>query len=558
MSATYGQGMRATLSDGYREAVLWHDTAADGPAVAPTVRSAPPGRRRRRRQRVLRRWRPQSSWPAGDDRSPCSNAARSAPAPARATAAWCSPSSRTARTLAQRYGSSATRSTPRSRTRSTTSRRSSRRADRVRLRALRPAVPRPRRAERGGAASLAAEHDVDRQSRRVVDGRRAARRGRLRRAYPAGSGRRSQRRPAPGPLPRRARRRARCAAGASLHPHVEVTAVEPRRQAARVTTERRSCSTPPTCSSPSTPTPTAPRPGCAGGVLPMGSFIIATEPLDDRPRGDSAADPAHGVRHQEPPLLLAPRCRIGRMVFGGRKRLGARDRRRGRATTSMPGWCDVHPQLAGVRGRAGVGRRVALTVDRLPHCGRIDGAWYAAGCNGSGVALTTWLGHRMAAAICGEPLPVFAELPPPPRAAARAACPLAAGGVAVVPRPGSSADEGPRGGQPAESGRRSPRSPGAARSSRRVVLADLDDGAGRAAAAAPATTGSRRPRSTRPTAPPWPRAIGATAATPCSTPPTRASCCRSSAARSTPARPTSTWRCRSRSRIPTGHTSNQA
>ena len=56
------------------------------------------------------------------------------------------------------------------------------------------------------------------------------------------------------------------------------------------------------------------------------------------------------------------------------------------------------------------GGQVALTLDRLPHCGRIDGLWYATGCNGSGVALNTWLGHRMAAAIDGEPLPPFAEL----------------------------------------------------------------------------------------------------------------------------------------------------
>ena len=71
---------------------------------------------------------------------------------------------------------------------------------------------------------------------------------------------------------------------------------------------------------------------------------------------------------------------------------------------------DVHPQLAGVRVERAWGGYVALTIDRLPHCGRIDGLWYATGCNGSGVALNTWLGHRMAGALCGDPLPAFAEL----------------------------------------------------------------------------------------------------------------------------------------------------
>ena len=75
----------------------------------------------------------------------------------------------------------------------------------------------------------------------------------------------------------------------------------------------------------------------------------------------------------------------------------------------------VHPQLAGTPVERAWGGQVALTLDRLPHCGRIDGLWYATGCNGSGVALNTWLGHRMAAAIDGEPLPPFAELRAPRR-----------------------------------------------------------------------------------------------------------------------------------------------
>ena len=77
----------------------------------------------------------------------------------------------------------------------------------------------------------------------------------------------------------------------------------------------------------------------------------------------------------------------------------------------------VHPQLAGIPIDRAWGGHVAITIDRLPHCGRLDGLWYATGCNGSGVALNTWLGHRMAGAICGDPLPAFAELthrPDPP------------------------------------------------------------------------------------------------------------------------------------------------
>jgi glycine/D-amino acid oxidase-like deaminating enzyme len=44
--------------------------------------------------------------------------------------------------------------------------------------------------------------------------------------------------------------------------------------------------------------------------------------------------------------------------------------------------------------------------------GRIDGAWYATGCNGSGVALNTWMGMRIGRHLAGGgPPPAFAELP---------------------------------------------------------------------------------------------------------------------------------------------------
>ena len=61
-----------------------------------------------------------------------------------------------------------------------------------------------------------------------------------------------------------------------------------------------------------------------------------------------------------------------RMVFGGRAR--------SRATTVADArdvlyaeMLRIHPQLAGVPVTHAWGGNVAVTVDRLPHCGRIDG-----------------------------------------------------------------------------------------------------------------------------------------------------------------------------------------
>ena len=65
----------------------------------------------------------------------------------------------------------------------------------------------------------------------------------------------------------------------------------------------------------------------------------------------------------------------------------------------------VHPQLAGTPIDYAWGGSVAVTLDRMPHAGRHDGVWYATGCNGSGVATNTWLGHRVAQTITGQAEP---------------------------------------------------------------------------------------------------------------------------------------------------------
>jgi gamma-glutamylputrescine oxidase len=144
-------------------------------------------------------------------------------------------------------------------------------------------------------------------------------------------------------------------------------------------------------------------------VLPVGSFIIATEVLEPdlaravSPRGRMLVDSKNFLFYWR----LTPDRRL---LFGGRRSL---------ASSTIPQARDflygsmlrVHPQLAGTPVERAWGGNVAITRDRLPHVGRIDGAWYATGCNGSGVALNTWLGARIARHLLGEaPPPSFAEL----------------------------------------------------------------------------------------------------------------------------------------------------
>lgn len=198
------------------------------------------------------------------------------------------------------------------------------------------------------------------------------------------------------------------AAGASLFPHAAATSVEPAAGAGHVVVTDRGTVHAGDVLLATNAYADGLAPALARRVLPMGSFIIATEPLE----ASLAATvlPTRRMTFNDRNLLWYWRHGPdGRLLFGGRKRLGsiglaeARDH----LYRSM---ITAHPQLAGVRVERAWGGDVALTLDRLPHCGRIDGLWYATGCNGSGVALNTWMGHRMAEAICGDPEPPFAQL----------------------------------------------------------------------------------------------------------------------------------------------------
>lgn len=150
-------------------------------------------------------------------------------------------------------------------------------------------------------------------------------------------------------------------------------------------------------------------PELARRVLPIGSFIVATEPL---PADLAAAvSPKRRMFVDTKNLLFYWRLSPdGRLLFGGRRSL-AHNSVADAATYLAASMRQIHPQLADVAVTHRWGGDVAVTLDRLPHVGRIRRAWYATGCNGSGVALNSWLGHRLARSVLGEaPPPSFAEL----------------------------------------------------------------------------------------------------------------------------------------------------
>lgn len=138
-------------------------------------------------------------------------------------------------------------------------------------------------------------------------------------------------------------------------------------------------------------------------MTPVSSYIIATVVLD--PDLASSVSPAGRMMVDTKNLLFYWRLTPdGRVAFGGRRSLdpvevpAARD-------YLYDSMLRLHPQLTGTAIDRAWGGNVAITLDRMPHAGRHDGIWYASGCNGSGVATNTWLGHRMAQTITGTAPP---------------------------------------------------------------------------------------------------------------------------------------------------------
>lgn len=148
----------------------------------------------------------------------------------------------------------------------------------------------------------------------------------------------------------------------------------------------------------------------AAKTVAINSYIIATQPLPE----DVRVLIGNQMMVDTKSLLFYWRLTPdGRMAFGGRRSLDNAD-----VSTARDYLYDsmlrIHPQLAGVQIDFAWTGYVAMTLDRLPHVGTINGAWYATGCNGTGVSLNAWLGYRLGQLVTGQaPPPAFAELKHP-------------------------------------------------------------------------------------------------------------------------------------------------
>ncbi len=129
-------------------------------------------------------------------------------------------------------------------------------------------------------------------------------------------------------------------------------------------------------------------------VIPIGSYIIATEPIEPdlmahlMPRNRVVSDTRKVVYY----FRASPDRR--RILFGGRVSHSETDPRR-TAPRLHADMTQLFPELAHVRiSHSWVGF-VAYTFDALAHIGRHDGIYYAMGYCGSGVSMAAYLGMRV-------------------------------------------------------------------------------------------------------------------------------------------------------------------
>jgi glycine/D-amino acid oxidase-like deaminating enzyme len=142
-------------------------------------------------------------------------------------------------------------------------------------------------------------------------------------------------------------------------------------------------------------------PELARRVVPVRSYQIATEPLD--PALMQQLNPGHRmVTDTKRDLIYSRPSPDGtRMLLGTRP--GVFDRTDGRAAPLLHRALRHYwPALREHRITHAWSGRVAMTFDKTAHMGIQDGVHFALGCNGNGVALMSYLGHRTARKILGQ------------------------------------------------------------------------------------------------------------------------------------------------------------
>ena len=147
-------------------------------------------------------------------------------------------------------------------------------------------------------------------------------------------------------------------------------------------------------------------------VIPVGSYIIATEPLD--PALAAKLIPHKRMVFDSKNMLYYFRVLPdNRMLFGGRASFTPTNPQHS-GEILRKGMVETFPELASARVEYSWGGTLGFTFDLMPHAGQTDGIHYSLGYGGHGVAWSTYMGKRLADALSGHSSDIpLAELPFP-------------------------------------------------------------------------------------------------------------------------------------------------
>jgi glycine/D-amino acid oxidase-like deaminating enzyme len=139
-------------------------------------------------------------------------------------------------------------------------------------------------------------------------------------------------------------------------------------------------------------------------IAPVGSFIIATEPLDASVCDDLL--PTRRVASDSKNLLNYFRITPdNRLLFGGRARFAMSNPQSDEKSGKLLRDAMVHvfPQLSDAGIDYCWGGQVDMTLDRMVKAGQHDGVYYSMGYAGHGVQMATYMGRQMAEYMSGVP-----------------------------------------------------------------------------------------------------------------------------------------------------------
>lgn len=191
-------------------------------------------------------------------------------------------------------------------------------------------------------------------------------------------------------------------AGADLHGEAPVTAVEKTAGGFKLTTGQGAIQAREVFVATNGYTGPA-TPNLQRRIIPIGSYIIATEPL--KPDLAARLIPNRRMVFDTKNFLFYFRLSPdNRMVFGGRAAFfPATDATvRESAGILRADMLKVFPQLKDAAIDYAWGGTLGFTFDIYPHAGQMDGLWYAMGYAGHGVAMASYLGQQMADCILGR------------------------------------------------------------------------------------------------------------------------------------------------------------